>query len=185
MDVGCFLGHDLRRLVFDGAPSTKLYGVDIVSHWDVGFALFRDQDRLAAHFIEADILSDDPRLLGLRGQIDIIYVAYMLHQWDWEGQVAAAKNLSKLTRAGSMVVGCQVGNIEAQPIALKAVPVPQWRHNPASFQRLWDEVGIETDTEWKCESRLCSFEEKGWDPKDAAWMEDDARMFDFVVSRLR
>lgn len=36
LDIGCFLGQDLRRLVADGAPPDKLYAIDIVSHWDVG-----------------------------------------------------------------------------------------------------------------------------------------------------
>lgn len=29
--MGCFLGHGRRQLVVDGAPSDKLYGVDVVS----------------------------------------------------------------------------------------------------------------------------------------------------------
>jgi hypothetical protein len=37
MDVGTFIGHDLRRLAYDGAPTDRLYGLDIVSHRDVGF----------------------------------------------------------------------------------------------------------------------------------------------------
>ena len=37
LDIGCFIGQDLRRLVADGAPSDRLYAVDVVSHWDVGY----------------------------------------------------------------------------------------------------------------------------------------------------
>ena len=42
VDIGTFIGHNLRRLVVDGAPSDHLYGVDIVNHFDVGFDFFRD-----------------------------------------------------------------------------------------------------------------------------------------------
>ena len=35
VDVGTFIGQDLRRLIVDGAPSTNLYAVDIVNHWDI------------------------------------------------------------------------------------------------------------------------------------------------------
>ncbi|KAH8651958.1 hypothetical protein BGZ60DRAFT_520072 [Tricladium varicosporioides] len=63
VDVGCFVGHDLRRLVYDGAPSKNLYGVDIISHWEVGYEMFRDLDHFGATFIEADILSDAPALV--------------------------------------------------------------------------------------------------------------------------
>ena len=183
MDVGCFLGHDLRRLIFDGAPSTNLYGVDIVSHWDVGYDLFRDRDRFSAHFIEADILSEHPALLALRGRIDVVSITHVFHQWDWEGQVAAANKVCAFTRAGSMVVGCQIGNVAAKDVMSKAIQAPQWRHTPTSFQRLWDQVGAETGTEWKCQAWLRSWEDMGWDPKDQAWMEDGARVIDFVVTR--
>lgn len=83
MDVGCFLAHDFRRLSYDGAPTENLYGVDIASHWDVGFEMFRDRDSFSAHFIEADILTaSDPQspLSSLKGQVDIISIAQVLHQ---------------------------------------------------------------------------------------------------------
>jgi len=60
LDVGYFIGRDLRQLVFDGAPSDRLYDVDIVSHWDVGYNLFRDRDKFQAHIIECDILRPKP-----------------------------------------------------------------------------------------------------------------------------
>ncbi|TGO70814.1 hypothetical protein BELL_0661g00010 [Botrytis elliptica] len=90
MDVGCFLRHDLRRLVYDGAPSDKIYAIDIVSHWDMGYNLFRDRDQFYAQFIEADIVSESKVLAPLRGQVDIIAVTQVIHQWDWERQVKAA-----------------------------------------------------------------------------------------------
>ncbi|KAH8678618.1 hypothetical protein BGZ60DRAFT_401452 [Tricladium varicosporioides] len=37
------------RLAFDGAPSSNMYGIDIVSHRDVGFGFFHDQ----IHFKES------------------------------------------------------------------------------------------------------------------------------------
>ena len=184
MDIGCFLGHDLRRLAFDGAPSTNLYGVDIVNHWDLGYDLFRDRDHFAAHFIKADILSDDPELVILQGQIDIISIMHMLHQWGWDDQIAAAKKICSFTRTGSIVVGSQIGNQKAQEVALQQILVPQWRHNPVSFQRFWDQVGVETGTRWRSQALLHSFEEKGWESKDKEWMEDGACVMDFVVTRI-
>ena len=187
LDVGCFLGHDLRRLVFDGVPSTNLYpniyGLDIVNHWSVGYELFRDSDRFFARFIEADIFAENAALLALQGCIDIVNMAHVLHIWDWERQVAAAKKVCSFTRPGSMVVGSQVGNVDAKDVVLEAIPTPQWRHNPASFQRLWDQVGVETGTEWKCQAWLRSWDDMGWDPQDLGWLEDGARGIEFVVIR--
>lgn len=185
MDVGCFLGHDLRRLVYDGAPSNKLYAVDIVSHWTLGYELFRDRDQFAAHFIEADIVSDSEALAPLRGQIDIISVTQVIHQWNWDGQVKAAKQLIGFTKGpGSMIVGNQIGNPKAQEITLKSIAVPMWRHNPESFAKLWDQVGRETGTKWESRAWLRSFEEMSFGAQDGAWMEDGVALIEFSVKRI-
>jgi hypothetical protein len=72
IDVGTFVDQDLRRLIVDGAPSTNLYAVDIVNHWNVRSDMFRDRDRFHAHYIETDILYPSPALQELNGKMDII-----------------------------------------------------------------------------------------------------------------
>ncbi|KAF7855967.1 hypothetical protein EAF04_009923 [Stromatinia cepivora] len=109
MDVGTFIGQDLRQLVYDGAPSTNLYGVDIVNHWETGYEMYRDKEKFHAQYIECDILNPNPALGKLNGKMDIIWVTHVLHQWTWEGQVLAAKNLLTLSRVGTIVAGYRVG----------------------------------------------------------------------------
>lgn len=185
MDVGCFLGGDMRRLVFDGAPSANLYGVDIVSHWDVGYALFRDQGRFGAHFIEADILSsEDPALLALRGRVDIISISAVMHQWAWKDQLEAAKKLVAFAKPGALVLGYQIGNVEGKQVMSRTLQVPQWRHDPASFAEMWNQVGAKTGSTWETEAWLRSWEDMGWDPEDQAWMEPGDRVIDFIVTRV-
>jgi len=82
LDIGYFIGHDLRRLVCDGAPSNKLFAVDIVNHWDLGYELFRDTDKFSAKFTKADLLNPNEELKSLEGKMDIISVIHVLHQWD-------------------------------------------------------------------------------------------------------
>jgi len=186
MDVGCFIGHDLRRLAYDGAPSSNLYGVDIASHWNVGYEMFRDQDKFHAHFIEANILSaSDSTLSSLKGKVDIVSVLQVIHQWDWDVQVNACKVLATFTKPGSMVVGNQMGNPNAQEVTLKAIGVPVWRHNPESFEKLWNQVGSEMGTRWETQAWLRTFEDMGRDSKDAAWMEPGIRMLEFAVKRTQ
>lgn len=185
MDVGTFVGHDLRRLVYDGAPSDKLYGVDIVNHFDVGYNLFRDRDRFKGKFIEADLLSTtSPDLLVLKGQVDIILVSQVLHQWNWDGQLKAAQALSTFTKPGSWIVGNQIGNPEAQEIVLKAIPLPLYRHNVDSIERMFEALGEATGTRWETQAWMRTFEDMGWDPKDGAWMEPNVGIVEFVVKRL-
>jgi SAM-dependent methyltransferase len=118
LDIGCFIGHDLRRLVFDGAPSNNLYAVDILNHWELGYEFFRDADKFSAKFIETDILNPNEELKSLEGKIDIISVTHVLHQWDWDGQVLAAMKLVSFSRPGTLIVGYQAGGVAGrQPVS--------------------------------------------------------------------
>ncbi|KAK5107641.1 hypothetical protein LTR62_000976 [Meristemomyces frigidus] len=186
MDVGTFIGHDLRRLVFDGAPSERLYGVDIVSHFKVGYDFFRDRETFKGHFIEADFLSDDSsELTALKAKVDVIIISQVLHQWDWDHQVSASVRLVAFSKSGTLVVGNQIGNVSAQEIALKdSLEVGQWRHNPESFARMWTVVGEATQTRWETQAWLRTFPEMGWDASDASWMEDGVRVIEFVARRV-
>ncbi|KAI1103536.1 hypothetical protein F4804DRAFT_309814 [Jackrogersella minutella] len=83
MDIGTFIGHDLRRLVYDGTPSNNLYGVDIFSHFETGSEFFRDRDTFEGQFIEADFLnsSASPELTALKSsKVDIIVISQVLRQ---------------------------------------------------------------------------------------------------------
>jgi hypothetical protein len=191
IDVGCFIGHDLRRLAFDSAPSTSnnLYGVDIVSHWNVGYEMFRDKESFKAQFIEADILSAPgsvPGLSLLKGRVDIISTLQVIHQWDWDGQIRAFKALIGFSnpQAGSMIVGNQIGNPKAQEVTLKSLGVPMYRHNPESFKKLWGQIESETGTKWETQAWMRSFKEMSWDPQDGAWMEPGVAIIEFAVRRV-
>ncbi|KAI1303859.1 hypothetical protein F5Y03DRAFT_359277 [Xylaria venustula] len=185
MDVGTFLGHDLRRLVFDGAPSEKLYGVDIVNHFDVSYEFFRDRDHFKGHFIEADILSTtSPDLAALKGQVNIILVSQLLHQWDFDNQVKAVETLATFTKPGSWIVGNQIGNPVAQDVQFKSLSATVWRHNPDSFAKMFQAVSTATGSKWETQAWLRSFPEMGWDEKDGAWMEPNVGVIEFVARRL-
>lgn len=114
LNIGCFIRHDLRKLVFDGAPSDNLFAADIVNHWDLGYEFFRDTDKFSAKFIETDLLNPNDELKALEGKMDVISVTHVLHQWDWDGQVIAAKKLVSFSRPGSLVVGYQAGGTAGQ-----------------------------------------------------------------------
>ncbi|KAI0398551.1 hypothetical protein F5Y17DRAFT_454115 [Xylariaceae sp. FL0594] len=186
MDVGTFIGHDLRRLVYDGAPSEKLYGVDIVNQFDVAYEFFRDRDRFHGHFIEADFLStSSPELVALKGQVDIVSVFQVLHQWDWDGQVKAVEALISFTKPGSSIVGNQIGNPVAQGVRAPQLPsLVTWRHNPESLARMFEEAGKATGTQWEAQAWMRSFPDMGWDQKDAAWMEENVCVIEFVANRV-
>jgi hypothetical protein len=187
MDVGCHLGGDLRRLILDGAPSDKLYGVDIVSHWEVGYELYHDKDRFVAHFIEADVLSseEDPALRALLGRVDIISISALLHQWPWDQQVEVAKKLVAFSKPGSLVVGYQIGNVEGKEVVFPATKRAVWRHDLVSFERMWRQVGVETGSTWETQAVLRSWESIGQNSESNKFLEPGNRALDFVVTRVQ
>lgn len=177
LDVGCFLGQDLRRLVTDGASSENLYAMNIVSHWDLGYKIFRDREIFSAHFIETDILHLNSALQALKGTFNTISISHVLHQWEWNDQVSALKQQAILSRVGAIIVGFQVGSVgfRKRPASELAKSSAYW-HNPESFQEIWDQVGEETGTEWLTEAQLKTWDEFGWNPNDTAYLRDDARI---------
>ena len=73
-ETGCFIGHDLRHLVSDGAPTKNLYGFDVIDFWDFGFEMLQDRDKFKPHFVQADIMAADSKLAEFKGKLDIICI---------------------------------------------------------------------------------------------------------------
>lgn len=189
MDIGCFLGVDFRHLIVDGAPSDKMIGVDLVRQWDIGFEMYRDNDRFKGKFIEADIMNLDgnKELEQYKGHMDVIGISAVLHSWDWNGQVAAAKELVVLSQPGTIVVGYQVANAGAREaeLVVGGKVTKQFRHNPDSFAKMWNIVGEATGTTWKTEASLWPWEKMGLGDSDLDWMEEGSVFMDFVVTRTK
>lgn len=186
VDIGTFVGHDLRRLVYDGAPSDHLWGVDIVSHFDVGYELFKDRELWKGHFVEADFLAaaTSPPLAPLRGNVDIIVISQVLHQWNWVNQVRGATALVGLTKPGSLVVGNQMGKPDAEEVVPAGFTVPLYVQSPQSFANLWDAVGAATGTRWETQCWLRSWAHIGVDKKESAFMGPDVGILEFTARRV-
>jgi SAM-dependent methyltransferase len=197
LDIGCHLGCDLRYLAYRGAPSSRLYGVDIVSHEDISYDLFKDKQSIGSRpayegtFIEADFLSHENKTLeDLCGKVDVLSVSAVLHQWDWNAQRDAALRLVQFLKqgeagVGGMVVGYQIGNRVAGEDQFPPGKGPkQWRHDVASWNKFWEEIGREIGVKWKVEARLKAWEDMGWDPKDTKFMLAEDMVLDWVVTRV-
>src|ERR1700759_3774499 len=87
LDLGCCFGQEIRKLVFDGAPSANTYGSDLYdSFLSIGYDLFKDSGRLQTTFIAADVFDDSSSLTRLAGQMNIIYTGAFFHLFDLEQQ---------------------------------------------------------------------------------------------------
>ena len=153
LDIGCCLGQDLRKLVFDGVPGDRLVGIELEQPFiDLGFDLFRDKEKFQGAMIAANIL--DPSMEALfetmKGRFEVVHAASFFHLADWEKQVAAAVKIVAMMREnpGVMVVGRQIGNVKPGEYPARSGR-PRYLHDAESWRRMWDEVGEKTNTKWE------------------------------------
>ena len=210
IDVGCFIGHDLRRLVFDGCPPNNLVGCDIVDQWDLGFEFYQDNQGpfgQYAKYVKDDILypkekavtsgpeTDDQneglKLVDFNGKMDIINAGHILHHWDWKDQVRVCKNLVALSKGPqSIIVGCQIGSTGKNKMEAHCKENPYatfetWWHSPETWRHMWAIVEQETWTKWEVEVVIMkSFEEVGWRTSDWWYIGDCARVMQWVMKRI-
>ncbi|KAI1321255.1 hypothetical protein F5Y16DRAFT_389050 [Xylariaceae sp. FL0255] len=187
MDIGTFIGHDIRRLVYEGAPSKNLYGVDIANHFETGYECFQDRDTFKGHFIEADFLNPDasPELAALKNsKVDIIVISQVLHQWSLAHQLTAAKALVEFTKPGTWIVGNQIGHPIAQEGTTSGISSRIYSHNPETFAKMWDDAGAATGTKWETEAKTRAFGSFGFDEKDMDFLKTGHIVLEFRVKRL-
>jgi hypothetical protein len=121
----------------------------------------------------------------------MMYTGSFFHLFDRGKQVQVAKRAVQLLqpRAGSLIMGRQVGNDDAGEVVTKGLrgEYTRFRDNEESWRELWDKVGEETGTRWTVET---SMEEWGyWREQLGQWLgkhqgEKGARKLSFVVRRL-
>ena len=153
------MGQDLRKLVFDGAPSEKLYASDVFPQYEsLSYDLWRDRETFPHHFLADDVLANNEDFLKGAlmtklgpGQTDIIAINMFLHLFDYENQLKVATRILRLLshRPGSLILGSQAGVRPPMEQPLKP-PFDKtedgetrtiYRHSPDSFIELWERAG--------------------------------------------
>ncbi|KAL1867148.1 hypothetical protein VTK73DRAFT_4310 [Phialemonium thermophilum] len=185
LDVGCCLGQDIRKLVYDGVPGENLVGAELNAGFiDVGYELFGDRDTLRAQFVVANVLEEDaPVWKDLHSQFDVVQLGMILHLFSWEEQVKVFEHAIKLLKPGKKgvsIIGQAVGHLlsEAHPANRKNT----FRHNAESFKRLIDQVSTKTGTQWKVEASV----DEGLSIYDGkrTWDDPNTRRLLFEVERV-
>ena len=185
LDVGCCFGQDIRKTIVDGAPAENIYGLDIECKFiDLGYELFCDRETLKSTFIAKDMLDPAADCEDLDGKMDIIFISSFLHLFDWAGQVQGAWQLERLLRPqkGSVIAGRQLGSVVSGEFPNLQGEGTNFRHDVASFEKLWKQVGDEVGCRWNIEASLddSDFLAKN---KGNAWSEPNMRMILFTIFR--
>lgn len=168
----------------DGAPAEQLYGAELEAPFiDMGYELFRDKETFKAHFMVSDIfdMSDSRPLKELEGKMDIVHVGLFLHLFNWVEQVAACERIVSILKPekGVLVLGQQMGT--TTPGHVNHGHRVLFKHDTATFEKLWAEVGEKTGTQWKVTANL----DEGLGIKEGKrkWDGGEARRLIFQVER--
>lgn len=130
----------------------------------MGYDFFLDRNRLNSTFIAADFFDLSSDLAQFDGQFDILYAGSFLHLFGWSQQVTACKRMVSLLRPtpGALLVGRQIGSsIPGEYRHQAGDEGIMYRHDIASFKRMWKLIEKETDTEWDVEGVLRAIEMPG------------------------
>jgi len=156
VDLGTFVGVDLRQVVSDGFDANNVLGIDIHSEWrELGQQLFKDGEE-APPFYLGDIfktktLNQEPASAGrpgldlrtlkdlnsLKGRVSFISANQLFHLFSEEDQVKLAERCAQLLSLvpGAAIFGTQLGVPEE-----KLEDFLLYLHSPMSWEKLWRNV---------------------------------------------
>ncbi|GAW14695.1 hypothetical protein ANO14919_040980 [Xylariales sp. No.14919] len=175
LDLGCGLGQDIRKLIYDGAPAENLIGADSESAFhSLGYELFRDRDTLKARLITSDVFADD-FLEEFRGKVDIVFMGSFLHLFTFDQQITIMKQVSRLLRhkSGSMIFGRHMAISDAGgTFKTNAIGWSLYYHSPDTFQKLLDGASEER---WDLSTKLIPYSSASSTVSDSAmtWQKGD------------
>ncbi|KAE8376141.1 hypothetical protein BDV26DRAFT_294371 [Aspergillus bertholletiae] len=142
IDLGCGVGQDIRRLVYDGAPGQNLIGLDIYGGFvDLGFELFQDRASLGASFLIQSFFDDTTLLRRVMGKVSVINSGYFMHLWDWDGQIRIGQRMMELLpTGGGLVTGVHFGSKRSG----RWVPdggTEMFLHDKDTLTTMWTQIG--------------------------------------------
>lgn len=142
--------------------------------------MFDDRDSLKASFLTGDVLDPASELAKLDRRVDVIHAGLFFHLFSYEQQIEIAKRTVKLMRPveGSLLVGWQVGCLDAGPLESPDGKTILYRHNAESWAGLWREVSEQTGVKFVVESELVDaprYFVREAHPAEA-WLEDPKRL---------
>ncbi|EFP83235.2 hypothetical protein PGTUg99_008842 [Puccinia graminis f. sp. tritici] len=156
IDLGTFVGVDLRQVVNDGWNPNNVLGVDIHPEWrDLGHQLFKDGNEALPFYLgdilQVKTLNDSPSsearpvldlrdlqdLNKLKGRVSFISANQLFHLFSKGDQKELAERCGRLLshEPGAAIFGTQLGLPEEKLETYKL-----YLHSPESWERMWKEV---------------------------------------------
>lgn len=185
LDVGCCVGQDIRRLVYDGVPSSQIVGLELERGFvELGYDLFLDNpETLHTQFVIGNMLDDgNAELNALEGTFDTFHVGLVLHLFNLQEQVKFLKRIMKLSKRDTtvLVVGHCIGHVDGVEVTSTRGELTM-RHNLETWEKLWHQVSEETGTKWKLRTDMDDL--VGFGPRHTKWRDPERRRILFEAER--
>jgi len=171
LDIGCAMGTDARRIVFDGYPASNVIGSDLrQSFIDQGHELYQDANNCKINFFSADMfdipahptfppsttpLSDVTSFVELQNRVTHMYTALLFHLFDEASQHEIAIRVATLLKreSGAVIFGRHQGTAKESVITDNFFR-DRFLHSPESWKNLWISVFTELEGREFAETRV-------------------------------
>ncbi|KAI3337893.1 hypothetical protein F4824DRAFT_462098 [Ustulina deusta] len=188
LELGGFICQTIRRLVFEGVDSSRLYGTDLHAEFlELGYEQFRDRETLKATFVAGDMLLPDAEYAAsamartFNGKMTMAHASNFFHLFGWDSQLVICERIVGFFRRGlgaespAVLFGSHLGSVK--PGEVRAGGFRVFMHDQSTFQSLWDEVGRKTGTTWKVSMKATAMPATKLDI-----FSEDVRVMRYVVS---
>ncbi|EMD36197.1 hypothetical protein CERSUDRAFT_115148 [Gelatoporia subvermispora B] len=159
LDLGCCMGTDARKLVYDGYPAANIVACDLRQEFiDLGYQLFGDVDTCPIRFFTSNVFdlpvdldqlppgvltSEVTELEELTGSANHIFSGAFFHLFDESTQCALALRLLTLLRkvSGGIIFGFQQGAEQEKYVSdVLSIGRGRYIHSVESWVRMWKHV---------------------------------------------
>jgi len=151
LDVGCCMGTDIRKMIFDKLINIEsgdtVIGIDIAPEFfQIGFEIFEDEDQVRDKFFPCDLLDSAQYELfcKARGPFNLVYCGSVIHLLEKEQTVNLVKAIFGLMSSGGIFFGRTASSSTGQPVLSEHKERKQNRylHTGDSLKELLENIGF-------------------------------------------
>jgi hypothetical protein len=119
--------------------------------------------------------------------VDVVITSQLLDLFWFHGQFDILKNVVRLSKVGTKVIGCTFGTLQAEATEHKSDGYgmfSRFYHSQYSMEILWIDLGTRTNTKWRVKAANVDLECWGLDKEDFAWMTKPTPLgMNFIATR--
>lgn len=105
LDLGYCFAQDIRKLVYDGAPSQNLYAYGLEAGFlELGYDPSKDKETWKTHGFAADVFAQSSALDEVDGKIDAIYAASFFGTYTFRAHRLRCRHETRLRSKTNVIL---------------------------------------------------------------------------------